>query len=79
MPIGPNGERRPPSDTACAVHVMKIATGEIEEKRAPPVPRKQGRAVRRSSEPPEQLAMIASSRPPHFITTRIGSAPRPKP
>ena len=80
MPIGPNGERRPQSDTACAVHVMKIATGEIEEKRAPRLPRKQGRVIRRSSEePPEQLTMIASSRPPHFVTTRTGSAPRPKP
>ena len=28
---GPNGERRPRDPIARAVHVMKIATGEIEE------------------------------------------------
>ena len=31
MPRGPNGERRPADVVGCAVHVMKIATGEIEE------------------------------------------------
>ena len=31
MPIGPNGEKRPRDVIANAVHVMKIATGEIEE------------------------------------------------
>ena len=31
MPRGPNGERRPVDVVGCAVHVMKIATGEIEE------------------------------------------------
>ena len=31
MPRGPNGERRPRDTVGCAVHVMKIATGEIEE------------------------------------------------
>ena len=31
MPIGPNGEKRPAHTVGCAVHVMKIATGEIEE------------------------------------------------
>ncbi len=36
MPIGPNGEKRPPDPIACAVKVMKIATGEIKE----PKPRK---------------------------------------
>ena len=35
MPKGPQGQWRPVSDTACAAHVMKIATGEIEEPRAP--------------------------------------------
>ena len=28
---GPNGEKRPRDTIGCAVHVMKIATGEIEE------------------------------------------------
>ena len=31
MPTGPNGEKRPGGTIANAVHVMKIATGEIEE------------------------------------------------
>ena len=31
MPKGPNGEKRPRDTVGCAVHVMKIATGEIEE------------------------------------------------
>ena len=31
MPRGPNGERRPADVVGCAVKVMKIATGEIEE------------------------------------------------
>ena len=31
MPKGPNGEKRPRDTVSCAVHVMKIATGEIEE------------------------------------------------
>lgn len=36
MPYGPNGEWRPTDPIACAAHVMKIATGEIEETYAPP-------------------------------------------
>ena len=31
MPKGPNGEWRPAEPGACAVHVMKIATGQIED------------------------------------------------
>lgn len=31
MPKGPRGEKRPADVVANAVHVMKIATGEIEE------------------------------------------------
>jgi hypothetical protein len=31
MPRGPKGERRPADVTGNAVHVMRIATGEIEE------------------------------------------------
>ncbi len=45
MPTGPNGEKRPNDVAANAVHVMKIATGEIEEayeapRRPPGRPRK---------------------------------------
>ena len=31
MPRGSNGEKRPGDTVGCAVHAMKIATGEIEE------------------------------------------------
>lgn len=31
MPTGPNGEKRPADAIGCAVTVMQIATGEIEE------------------------------------------------
>ncbi len=31
MPIGPNGEKRPHGVIANAVHIARIASGEIEE------------------------------------------------
>ena len=31
MPIGPNGEKRPAGQGACAIAVAKISTGETEE------------------------------------------------
>ena len=31
MPRGPNGEKRPRGTIENAIHVMKIATGEIED------------------------------------------------
>ena len=31
MPRGPNGEKRPRDTVSCAVPVMKISTGELEE------------------------------------------------
>ena len=31
MPTGPKGQKRPADVTSNAVHVMRIATGEIEE------------------------------------------------
>ncbi len=31
MPTGPQGQKRPRDVNACAVMVMKIATGQIEE------------------------------------------------
>ena len=36
MPYGPKGQWRPAETGPCAVHVMKIATGEIEETFEPP-------------------------------------------
>ena len=51
MPKGPRGEWRPPDPNACAVHVGRILTGEIEEtyeapgpRRKPPDPASGGRA-----------------------------------
>ena len=35
MPRGPKGEKRPADVIGNAVHVMRIATGEIEEKTEP--------------------------------------------
>ena len=34
MPTGPQGQKRPASDTAAAVHVAKIATGQAQEQPA---------------------------------------------
>ena len=36
MAYGPKGQWRPADTGACAVHVMKIATGQIEETYEPP-------------------------------------------
>jgi hypothetical protein len=36
MPRGPKGERRPADVIGNAVHVMRIATGEIEEEKRDP-------------------------------------------
>ena len=40
MPTGPDGQKRPASDVACATHVMKIATGEIKERVELPPPKR---------------------------------------
>ncbi len=44
MPVGPQGQKRPADVTGCAVTVMKIATGEIEEPRIDEGKRKAGKA-----------------------------------
>ncbi len=44
MPVGPQGQKRPADVTGCAVKVMKIATGEIEETRIDEGKRKAGKA-----------------------------------
>ena len=36
MPIGPQGQRQPADVVGCAVHVARIATGEIEDTREKP-------------------------------------------
>ena len=42
MPRGPKGEKRPADVIGNAVHVMRIATGELEDKPAPEHARKGG-------------------------------------
>ena len=41
MPKGPRGERRPSDVASNAVHVMRIATGEIEDTVVTPDPAKE--------------------------------------
>jgi hypothetical protein len=41
MPRGPRGEKRPADVIGNAVHVMRIATGEVEDVRATPDPAKE--------------------------------------
>ena len=40
MPRGPQGQKRPTDVNKCAVHVARIATGEIEETYGKPQPNK---------------------------------------
>ena len=68
MPKGPRGESRPADVVGCAVHVARIATGEIEEETKPTVParaaggRKGGRnrAKKLTSERRSEIARIAA-------------------
>jgi hypothetical protein len=39
MPRGPQGQQRPADTIGCAVRVMQIATGEVDEKLTPPTGR----------------------------------------
>ena len=65
MPTGPNGEKRPQGDTACAVHVMKIATGEIQEKRPPRQTVKQAHRAREERAAYGEVLRAGSGKP-HF-------------
>jgi hypothetical protein len=61
MPKGPQGQKRPADVIGCAVHVAKIATGEIEERTNHPQPAKKrsGRA-RAAALTPDRRSEIAS-------------------
>ena len=67
MPTGPKGEKRPADVIGNAVHVMKIATGEIEEGTPPDDGKdpaavflgKRGGAARARNMTPERRAEIA--------------------
>ena len=61
MPRGPNGEKRPANTIANAVHVMRIATGQIEEE-LPSATRQgglKGGAARAEALSPERRLEIA--------------------
>lgn len=49
---GPQGQMRPVGVSACAVHVMKVATGEIEENVEKPPPFSSRVMVARNGSPP---------------------------
>ena len=64
MPKGPNGEMRPANVTDCAVHVARIATGEIEDTTKKRVPSraaggKIGGKARAKALSPERRGKIA--------------------
>src|SRR3712207_7101183 len=63
MPKGPKGEKRPADVVANAVHVMRIATGEVEEGQEPENPAavlgRRGGAARAKKLTPEQRREIA--------------------
>ena len=62
MPRGPNGEQRPTNTIANAVHVMRIATGQIEEELPASAQRQgglKGGAARAEALSPERRSEIA--------------------
>ncbi len=69
MPTGPKGQKRPADVIGNAVHVMRIATGEIEEGTPPDDGKdpaavsmgKRGGAARAKSMTPERRAEIAKA------------------
>ena len=69
MPTGPKGEKRPANVTSNAVHVMRVATGEVEEDIRPNdwkdpaavAMGKKGGVARAKSMTPERRAEIAKA------------------
>ena len=62
MPIGPKGEKRPADPIANAVHVARLATGEVEETYVNPGQSQGGRkggAARAAAMSPERRREIA--------------------
>ena len=66
MPTGPKGERRPADAVGLAVHVARIATGEVDDvppddgkDKAAQAMGKKGGAARAASMTPERRAEIA--------------------
>lgn len=61
MPRGPKGEKRPADVIGNAVHVMRIATGEIEDKITAKPKRAKGGAARAKALTDQQRSEIARS------------------
>ena len=65
MPKGPQGQKRPADVVGCAVHVGKIATGEIEDEKQPVNGNKRkaalARAAKLSPERRKEIAKAASA------------------
>lgn len=59
MPKGPKGEKRPADVIGNAVHIMRIATGEIEDAPSKAPLRAKGGKARALALPPETRADIA--------------------
>ena len=61
MTIGPHGEKRPSDTIANAVHVAKLATGEIEEEYIDAAKQASGRkgGAARAALPPERRRELA--------------------
>ena len=78
MPKGPQGQRRPADVVGCAVHVAKIATGEIEDTGyKQPTKRKGGLAgaeARATALEPERRREIAREAAATQWAARRGSA-----
>ena len=62
MPIGPNGEKRPPAVIANAVISMRIATGQANETivKRPSAPGVETRPVALSGRRPSRVTMLAA-------------------
>lgn len=59
MPRGPKGEKRPADVIGNAVHVMRIATGEIEDSTSKAPKRAKGGKARAKALPPDVRSDIA--------------------
>jgi hypothetical protein len=59
MPRGPKGEKRPADVIGNAVHVMRVATGEIEDTPSKAPKRAAGGKARARALPPAERADIA--------------------
>ena len=50
MPTGPQGQKRPDDPIACAMHVVRIATGQIEDTKTGPAKADRSRVEKKAEE-----------------------------